>query len=271
MRRFFKRYLPFTRGAYESFMEYRARMVLWILAEFFSIAITYFIWVAVYSSQNNTQINGYTLTEILAYTILTRVVQYSIFINPHWMMANDIQTGNIAMSLIKPINYQVRLFFHGLGDILISLTLFVLPFLGITWIITLFLPLQLNLAFYDIGYFLVSLVFALFINFFTSFIFGSILFFTINSFGIWQLKDAIELIFSGSLIPLIFYPTWLYQIAVFLPFAQARYFPILILLGKTENGPLQALLIQGAWAIGLYLIAQGMWHLATKRIAIQGG
>lgn len=271
MNSFFRKYLPFTKGAFESFLEYRARAVLWVLSEFLTITLLYFLWDALYNSSQLTEINGYTFPQMMAYVIVVRVVQYTIFINPHWYISDGIQNGSIAMSLIKPIRYETQLFFQGIGDILISFFFFVIPLVILAGVGTWGLGITIPLAWDQTIYFLISLVLALMINYFISFIFGTILFFTINSFGIWQLKEAIELIFSGSLIPLAFFPNWLYQIAMFLPFAQARYLPVLIIMGKTTDGPWQAIAIQAAWAVGLFIISQLFWKRAIHRITIQGG
>lgn len=271
MRSFFRKYLPFTRGVLESFLEYRARAVLWVISEFLSITLLYFFWHALYTSSGVEVMNGYTFPEMMAYNIVVRVVQFTIFVNPHWYISEGIMNGSISMSLIKPIRYEIQLFFQGLGDIMISTIFFVIPIIGLSLIGIILLNLQLPIAWDQIGFFLISLVLALFINYFISFIFGTILFFTINSFGIWQLKDAIELIFSGSLIPLAFFPAWLYNIAMWLPFAQSRYLPVLIITGKTTNGVIFALLTQFVWAIGLFAISQILWRFAIKRMTIQGG
>lgn len=271
MKSFLRKYLPFTKGVLESFLEYRARAILWVISEFLSITLLYFFWKALYESSGTDIMNGYTFAEMMAYNIIVRVVQFTIFVNPHWYISEGIMNGSISMSLIKPIRYEIQLFFQGIGDIIISTLFFVIPIIVLSLIGILILDLHLPVAWDQLGFFLISLVLALFINYFISFIFGTILFFTINSFGIWQLKDAIELIFSGSLIPLAFFPTWLYKIAMLLPFAQSRYLPVLILTGKTTSGVLTAIATQLVWVVILFIISQLLWKSAVKRMTIQGG
>lgn len=271
MKRFFRKYWPFAKGAFESFLEYRARAILWVLSEFLALILLYFFWRALYDSTGVTTMNGYNFSEMMTYNIIVRVVQYTIFINPHWYISDGIQNGSIAMSLIKPIRYETQLFFQGLGDILISFLFFVIPLIILSGAGALFLQLDIPIAWHHIGFFALALLLALFINYFISFIFGTILFFTINSFGIWQLKEAIELIFSGSLIPLAFFPSWLYTIAMVLPFAQARYLPVLILMDKTMDGPWLTLGVQLLWAVGLGIVSKVFWKKAIHRITIQGG
>jgi ABC-2 type transport system permease protein len=112
------------------------------------------------------------------------------------------------------------------------------------------------------------------IFFLTSFLFGMIIFFTLNSFGMWQLKGAIERLLAGGLIPIALFPDWLRGISDFLPFAQTRYVPITFFLGQYNGDVLSALAVLGVqaiWIVVMYAASTLAWKGAVRRVVVSGG
>jgi ABC-2 type transport system permease protein len=97
-------------------------------------------------------------------------------------------------------------------------------------------------------------------------------FWTTGIDGIMVGRVAIQNIFSGALIPLVFFPDWLRAIAAVLPFQGMISTPALTYLGKMD-GPTTALMIgvQAVWAIGLILLGRLVWRGAVRAVTINGG
>ncbi len=273
MHSFFKKYLPFSKAQMQEFVNYRAHTIVWVLMEFMFLVLQYFIWKAIYDNSPNEIINGYSFLGMITYVLLVRVVSSLTFVMPSEYISDDIRSGAIAMNLIKPINYRTQLFFKSLGDIVNSIVFFVIPLVVTLIIVAFFVDLEVTLTLPVIVAFICSIVFAFTIRFFIGYIFGLIIFLTINSFGIFQLRRAIEGIFSGVIIPLHFFPEWLYQIALFLPFMQGLYVPVRIFMGNYETNTdiLNALLFQLMWIGILYVIAIFFWKKAVHRLVVLGG
>lgn len=273
MHSFFKKYLPFSKAQMQEFVNYRAHAVVWVLMEFMFLVLQYFIWKAIYDNSPNDVINGYSFIGMITYVLLVRVVSSLTFVMPSGYISDDIRSGAIAMNLIKPINYRTQLFFKSLGDIVNSIVFFVIPITITLVIVALFVDLEMTFTLPVILAFILSILFAFTIRFFIGYIFGLIIFLTINSFGIFQLRRAIEGIFSGVIIPLHFFPEWLYQIALFLPFMQGLYVPIRIIMGNYEThlDILYALLFQAMWIVILYVLAVFFWKKVVHRLVVLGG
>ena len=178
------------------------------------------------------------------------------------------------MRLIKPISYRTQLFFQGLGNEMVEFVFFALPFTIIFIGASFIMKFEIMFTPYSIIMFIVSIILGGFINYLISFLFGMILFLTLNSFGMFQFKTAIERILSGSLIPISLFPTWLKVICDIMPFAQTRYIPICFILGQYNNDKIQGLftiLIQLIWVIILLILSSLIWRKATKKIVVQGG
>lgn len=282
MRRFFNKYLPFTKGVALQALTYRFRFIFWLMMDFLSVVIMFFLWKGVYQSHANAQgialnevvIGSYTFGTMVMYIIFDKIVENLTSIRCDDYISDDIREGNIAMRLIKPLSYRKQLYFQSLGNLFISVVFFAIPFIIVLFICSFFMHLELQVTFYSGIMFAISIILGGTINFFISFLFGMILFLTINSFGMWQLRDAIERILSGSLIPLALFPKWLQVICNIMPFAQTRYVPICFILGQYNDnkmGGLLIILIQLAWTVGLVLLSHLAWRKATKRIIVQGG
>ena len=95
---------------------------------------------------------------------------------------------------------------------------------------------------------------------------------TTGTDGITVGRIAVQNIFSGALIPLVFFPGWLQSVAAILPFQGMISTPALTYLGRLD-APTTALMIglQAAWAIGLILLGRLAWRGAVKAVTINGG
>lgn len=273
MHSFLKKYLPFSRARMQEFVNYRAHAVVWVLMEFMFLLLQYFIWRAVYNNSPSQVINGYSFEGMITYVLLVRVVTSLTFVMPSEYISDDVMSGAIAMNLIKPINYQMQLLFKSFGDSFNSFIFFVIPLVITVFGVSFFMDLRIPFTLPLILAFLLSLIFAFFIKFLVGYIFGLIIFLTINSFGVFQLRRAIEGIFSGMIIPLSFFPLWLYNISVFLPFMQGLYVPVRLFMGDYESSRavIEALLFQGFWIVILFILASLMWKKVIHRLVVLGG
>jgi ABC-2 type transport system permease protein len=97
-------------------------------------------------------------------------------------------------------------------------------------------------------------------------------FFLFNNDGLMRAKRVIIDLFSGLLLPISFYPLWAQDVMKYFPFQAISYIPSMIFTeGMKGNEVLQAILLQGFWAIVLLIPIQLLWVLAKKRMIIQGG
>lgn len=281
MNKFFRKYLPFTKGTIAVNLQYRVRFIFWVMFDFLYLSITFFLWQAIYKNTDggiqNAVIQNYTFGSMVFYIFAVKIVGDITALQPHNYISDDIRDGSVSMRLIKPLSYRTQLFFQGLGDVVCAIVFFGLPF----FVILLLFGTQIDMGFaitpVEGVCFALSCILSLVLNYLISFSFGMIVFFTINSFGIWQLKQAIERMFSGALIPLAFFPGWLRIVANFLPFGQTQYVPVTILMnsmtGMYESNVdiFISLGIQLAWIAGFAILTSLLWRKAVKRMVVLGG
>jgi ABC-2 type transport system permease protein len=251
---------------------YRVHILLWVFGDFFTLALTMLLWVAIYANSPTQILQGFTLTQMLFYNLVVHMTGAITYMSPLFDVADDYIDGRIAMSLIKPASYAIQLFFRNLGNNLFSNLFITLPTFLVVAAVSIFTNNTNALAWMTLPIFVVSALLGLFINYLANFIFANLVFYTDATFGMFQLNNAVVRIFSGALIPLNFFPGWLRTIAGFLPYASVQYIPAMILLGRTTGiGLLGAIATQCAWVLFLGLAAKLVWRHSLSRMKVMGG
>ena len=272
MRKFLKKYLPFSKGVIESALAYRWSIILWSIANYLTIFVTFFIWKAVFDESSTGIINGFTFHSMIFYIFLIRIVGELTNSDVISDVTNDIKSGSIIMHLIKPIGYRTYIFFNTLGGKVLSIVFYLIPYTMILIIVSLYMNMEYKLIPLHFLLFFISVILSLFINFFISYLFSILVFYTVNNFGIYQAYYVVTLIFSGVLIPVTFFPSWLYTITQFLPFMYTMFVPTMIIMNELDISTiLYFLIIQVIWVIGLGLLLEVAWKRAIKKVVILGG
>lgn len=268
----FRLYWPFSRGVIQTIMSYRINFFMFVFGNMMRTFVLYYLWKAVFISSSTNNLNGFSLSDMIIYLFMSSVTAGTISSGTDRDIAQEVHDGSIAMNLIKPINYQVRMLF-------ISFGVFVYQFIFIL------LPIWIGLIavrFYTAGevppgigtilLYLLSMILGFFVSFLMNYCYGLLAFYVTNMWGISHLKDAALLFFSGQLIPIAFFPTVLQKVMQFFPFSSLNYIPVMIYLKKlTGIALLQSLGIQLLWIVLLYLLSRWIWNRAINKLVILGG
>jgi ABC-2 type transport system permease protein len=79
-------------------------------------------------------------------------------------------------------------------------------------------------------------------------------------------------VFSGSFVPLWFFPDWLGGAARLLPFQYLNYVPTALYMGRIPASHAPAVLLGGAaWVVALCAFAAALWRMSVRRLVVQGG
>ncbi|MFA5660027.1 MAG: ABC-2 family transporter protein [Bacilli bacterium] len=268
-----KKYLAFSKAGILDGFAYKFSALGWLLGDVISLLILYFLWKAIYSNSPTDVINGMTFNDMIAYLIYARVATSLVFASSSfWIIGEDIYEGNIAISLVRPINYRYRLLASSFGNFLSSAILMFIPL----WIISIILlNVTLGLPFPGLiytGLFLLSAVLSFVIADALNFLIGEIAIFTNALFGLMLMKNILFSFLSGSLLPSSYFPDWLTQILNFLPFQSMIEKPIMIFLGKLSPVEIvKAFAIQIMWVIILNLLCNVSFNKLKKWVVSVGG
>lgn len=264
-----RRYFSMTRAGMLEQLQFRLGSLVTVAGNLIYLVLIYFLWKAIFASAGTDEVNGMTFSDTLIYLVLASALFSFMEMYLVWYMGNDIQSGKIVLDLIKPIGYRKFLFWTQSGSLVMSFLMTFLPtFLVVYFLTDGVIHLGVNLLF-----FMVSVVFALTINFCIDFFIGTVCLYTQSIWGINIMKEVIVLLLSGATIPLAFFPDTLRRIVSYLPFQSIYNTPLTILIRNSM--PLQETLtmlaVQLSWACVMLLLTSLFWRRSIRKITVNGG
>lgn len=246
---------------------YRANTVIQLLSSFIYFFISINVWSALYRGKN--EVSNISLLDMLTYILMVQIVKSLVKLPISQYVANRVTAGNIAIDFIRPTNIKYCAFFDSIGSAVFTVLLFSIPMFIIG---SIFWGIILPIDFKQWLLFILSLSFAIILYATMDYIFGLTSFWTKTNYYIGWINSALMVLFSGSVIPLWFYPKTIRAIASILPFHYFIFEPINIFLGKVTNKEaIIIILSQSIWIVFLLLIERIVWHYAKKVITVQGG
>ncbi len=260
-------YLEFAKKSFQRLLAYRMTMVFRLCGFLVSLLVVYYLWKAIFTT--SPVIDGYSFKMMITYLVLSFAINALYDLPAEHELADKIIQGEIAMDLTKPIDLQGIFFAQSIGISINQLITYNIAFLIVT---AFFFKIGSPVSMIGFAFFIISLLLGFIIMTAIGFITGSICFWTKDVWGIFFVKTAMVIFFSGSLIPLHFLPKWLENISMIMPFHGIIYTPISIYLGAIPfYGVIDLLLNQVFWAIILIIGGRIIWRVGIKNLVIQGG
>lgn len=248
-------------------LQYKFDFVVVFLSSILPLFVLFFFWKEIY--KNGSSVNGMDFKSMFTYYILATLLTMLFQGNTSWEVSDDIRMGEINSIIIKPYEYIRLKFISYLADqtiivfiiavfLILNLTC-VSIFLGVTSLINLIL-------------FTLSIIMGMIILFYFSFFIGMVTFWWNEIKGLFYFQALILQFFSGSIIPLDWYPTYLKEIVKCLPFSYTIYFPIKLYLGQLVSYEiLKNFGLMVMWILILHIACKQMWKHGTKNYSAYGG
>lgn len=261
------KYYEYVRISFQKMLAYRVSYLIGVVTYVIHVAVYYYLYKALYGE--HTSINGYGLQEMLTY-ISIGWISKSLYLNYiDRELTDDVQSGQVAMDLIKPIDFQFMYFARGLGQSLFRGVLFTPPIILFTVLIFSISPPASILHFF---LYLVCTLFSILIYLGINYIVGLFAIFFLSIRGILYSKNLIIELMSGLLVPIDWFPGWFQTLNAFLPFQAIAYSPLQVYLGRVQGKELlSTMLLQVVWLVIILLLGRLVWRFCQRRILIQGG
>lgn len=264
-----KKYLTLTRAGVIEFLQFRASTLVVIGGNLIYLIVIYNLWKSIYASVDTDVVNGMTFTDTMIYLVLATALFNFMEDFLVWEMGRSIQSGAIALDILKPMPYEQYKFFSFSGGTLCSFFATFLPtFLVVELITGGAIRPGLNLF-----WFLLSVIFGTIINFSINFFVGTICLYSQSIWGINIMKEVLVLFLSGATVPLAFFPDTLRKVVEYLPFRSIYDTPLRLLTDTTlsTQSVLQLLGIQVIWVAVTLLLSKLFWQKSLKIITVNGG
>ncbi len=248
---------------YKEWAAYRTHSMVSILVGPVYFIVQYFIWHAVYKDQ--AMINGMTLSAMLTYFGASALINYLTMDFADWNLQMLVRTGRYITFALRPINHRFFALSQKVGHRILGLLFEFIP-----CYLLFILLFDVNLRPSNIGYTLLSILLAFLINFYVHYCIGLTAFWFTGSSGIRGVFSLFMQIFSGSVIPLVFFPEAVQILLFFLPFQYISYVPAMVFVGKYELAGITMFIPQiiSLQAVALLLVislSKLLYHASMKR------
>ena len=260
-------YLATMRMAVQEQFQYRTANYFYMLGMIAEPIIYLVVWTTI-AEQQGGSVNGLSAGYFAAYFIVWTLVRNMniVFGAPFW--EQRIREGDLNRDLLRPVlplHYDIA-YFAGWKVVVIVLWIPLAFALSILFDPTLS-PNAVQIATFAIAIWGAYLIRTMFQE-----SLGMLCFWTTRGAAIFDLWMAAELLLSGRLVPMPLMPEWVQEIARFLPFQWAFYFPIESLVGDMSNEELlRGLGAQLLWILIGLAIFRVAWRFAIRRYSAVGG
>jgi ABC-type uncharacterized transport system permease subunit len=177
-------------------------------------------------------------------------------------IGEEIRDDTISMHFLKPTNYLFQSVATYIGRSLPTFLVNMFFSIGALIVVLGHFPLNGTLSIWA----LILLVNGFVLNILINAFFGILGFWTHDTSGFAFLNEKMMLLFGGLIVPLVFLPQIVQDVALFAPWTIASAQPAKVLTHYSENDLLKVLIFQllwiiGTWAISSYLLMRGSRRL----------
>jgi ABC-2 type transport system permease protein len=260
-------YLSTARTAIQTEFQYRTAQYFYMLGMIAEPVIYLVVWTTIAKEQGG-DVQGLTVGYFAAYYIVWTLVRNMnvVFGAPFWEYR--IREGELNRDLLRPVlplHYDIAWF---AGWKVVTILLWLPIAAGL---ILVFDP-TLDPRPEEIVVFSIAIWGAYLLRTMLQESLGMLCFWTTRGAAIFDLYMVTELLLSGRLVPLPLMPDWVQDIARFLPFQWAFFFPIESLVGDLSNEELvRGLGAQLLWILIGLAIFRIAWRYAIRRYSAVGG
>jgi ABC-2 type transport system permease protein len=258
-------YRALIRATARAALAYRLNLLLGLGAVLVQLIALLAVWRVILAQSS---VHGFTWPQMRAYLLVAFAAGTVVSLMGDFRMAFRILDGDVALDLVKPIDYQRARFAEAIGGLWIEVVLIAVV-VGVTLALTggVDVPGGPGLAL-----FIASMLLLVPLKFLIVYVSTLACFWTQNFMGVQWARLAVVNLFSGALIPLAYLPGWLATTAQWSPFAGLTSTPALIYLGRVDlRHGLALVAVQLAWVLALWFGARLVWQAALRRLTVNGG
>lgn len=265
-----KAYLTIVKIRFAVQLQYRAAAAAAFSTQLFFGFVKVMVFHGFYASTSVVQ--PISLEQAVTYAW---VVQVTFRMSP-WAGDNDIidmiRNGHVAYELCRPLSLYFNWYCRLLSQKIVPVLLTGVPL----YVLVYFLPAGYGLKPPDSlaagAAWIISMCFALLLGCAIGNIMSISTIWTLSGLGMQGIVPALIMVFSGVIVPLLYYPDWAQGILRYLPFSSLLDIPLRFYLGVLPVLDLPSfVLIQITWTIAFMVLGILLLKAGMKRVVIQGG
>ena len=251
----------------QNLLAYKRDFIITLLLGISTSVLMIFLWTAVYSNSHATTIGGFSLQLMYTYFFMVGGIFSLANTDIDTRLGEDIEEGNIAASLLRPINYLKQLAMGSVADRIVGGIAITLPLIVIVMVFmhVSFTPINVLLFFLEVfvGAIVIDLI---------GFLIGTLAVYITEIWAVSSTAWTIMYLTGGGIMPLNLLPPIIKGIVFLLPFQLFAYLPTITLLGLATNAMIiNGLIIGTIWAAVLVIFSYFWWHRIRKDLTSVGG
>ena len=251
-------------------LQYRFNTFIQLVVSTLSLLITILFWFLIYERDTTRVLNGFTLSDMITYFVITRVFHAMILRDSGFIFSGMIKNGTLGPMLLKPQKISVLVYCQNLASSInvlipqIALLLILIPFMHqfMVWDLRLVNTIYIFL-FLIVGSISSHLLWS---------IFGYMAFWIEEANAVmWSFAVMLDMA-TGLIIPLDFFPEWSIKVLEILPFSSWSYIPAKIYLNfYSIEKELFLLGIHITWIFILICVNSLLWKKGLAKYSSVGG
>lgn len=250
-------------ATYKEWAAYRTHSMVSIFVGPVFYLSQYFIWRSIYG--NGQVIGGLTLEQMLTYMGVASLIGYLTMDFADWNLQMLIHTGKYVTFALRPVHHRYFALCQKIGHRTLG---FLFEFLPVFFIFT--FVFKINLMPARLFWTLLSIGFSFLMTFYFNYSVGLTGFWLTRTSGLRSVLLLLCSIFSGSLLPLSFFPAAIQKLLFFLPFQFITYVPAMVFTGRYTLGGFtmdipRIVCIQGVYVLGMALFSQALYAMGSRR------
>jgi ABC-2 type transport system permease protein len=260
-------FFELTLRSFQRHLSYRAAALAGFLTNLFFGILRAAIMIALYGSRQ--EVASISLNGAVTFTGLSQATIGFLSLFGWYDLLNNVYTGAVSSDLLKPIGFYQYWLAQDLGRAMAQLILrgvSMMVLYALLFDITVPISLPQWLAFAT------ALLLAWLVSFSWRFLVNLTAFWVPNALGIARFAFIISWFLSGFLMPLRYFPDWVYNLCQLTPFPYTVNTVIEVYLGVLQGSNLiRALGLQLLWLCILFVTGQIVLRQGIRRLVILGG
>lgn len=262
-----KKYLFIIKTEIMSNLQYIFNIVFGFVGYFIMLFILFNLWEYLYSDPNQL-INGYSMSQMTWYVIITEILWMSLGGRKLCTkISNDVKSGNITYNINKPYSYIGYSLSTHLGDTILKG--FIYTILGMLTGL-LFLGSFPNLNILSILVIIIISFLAIIINTLLIIAISLVSFFVEDSSPFYWIYSKFILVL-GTIFPIEYFPGFLQKILNYSPIYVVNYGPAKLFVDFNLSSAINIIFAQIIYILISYGICYLLYKKGVKKINVNGG
>lgn len=267
IKRSLRKYRTLLSISWSNGFAYPVSFWMWRFRQLLQTFISLSLWISIFSTQ--TSLFGYGKDQMLTYIFLASIISYIVLSSRTIDVVSIINSGDLSLYLVKPINFFVYWFTRDIADKFQNI---VFSIGELTLLFLLFHPpfvIPHELSVYLLA--VLAILAGIFLYFCINMIFGFVGFWSPDSWAPRFLFFMVMSFTAGTLFPLDIFPEKFTKIFSLTPFPYLTFFQSKIWLDQLSNNEiLRGFAIMGFWIVAMYWLMTAMWKKGIRGYGAEG-